>query len=1564
LLSGHAIGFDENFDYFERSGAHASFDLKAKSKAVPVAKKAAAAAAAAAGLSEASMIQAAIAAAKAAVAGVTANVAQAGAQGVPESQVAERLEAVKQWAAQKLKAKDDEEKLKMKAFELDAQSKLENEKATMQKAAVEKEANDQKIMAQKEAARKEVVAQEHASAQVEKVKLDAEKAAVQAEVAAAGQEKRDAQGKADSAKRDVADANEKTVKAKEQEKLKSDAFKKEKSNAEQEVALVQEKDTKAANGEVKTAVASNVARARSEMAEKTKLSNEENVERTQKTDVAEKARKTVAAQELAAKKKETNSLKDKVRAETADLQAANQKVAEATAAKKQVEGEAEVNIEKAKEVSSAKMAANEVEAKATANQEISKANLQKERSSELLRKKERTESDAQKATVEAAEKSNAKNDACGSELAKMRVEARAEETQVAKTASEIEDEKQATKMLDDAKAKWKKQLDDKIAACTTKEISYTTNVKSTESASVATAAGPAMEEVSLLETEENTLSLNPWPLDVPVEATNVDGSKAPPAPFKNAEQRLMESNAATTRGYSPIEGGAQEQTAYFKFPVAKLKTGETIKSAVIKFEKKGGPQADCLVKTTPCDYDSKSLTYKNKPNGIDLISQSGVFPAADGPVSINMDASAITNYLNKEKTAQLCVVISGGLAKQQDLMDEVQVSMQIHRKAKSPSFAPENKEPVVTVARRRRSQVSNARRRRSVQEIKDEAVKIKAAEEKEYSARYGEESKTKMPATIEAKKLAIEAEMRKAQLNLVKQEVESKLSAAFSKDKVKAEMDAMRIKKVASGLKKMLPVKFAEDSTTLKNRMRSKLTADMTKAEEKLIELEAKTMADNTVQKDSAALLAGAIKKKAAADYPGAMKAEVEKRAPKDFTAAVDVMVVKSVAEKTKQAVDKAVQAEISTQLKLQEQGVASKAATEAVNKRLDELVAQEITKYIQKQKSDNTELGKALSKKKRSNAHKTALTRVKNIVASKPSPLSASEKTSVEKLAADQAVAQLKTKITAESNDKIRTKEFVDNVVRDLKKSETTRLTPIIKADILKNLEKQLGPLVKKRTDAAAAAYVNSEKVEVLGILHAALVQKNKLALMPKMNKKLEKSVPQAIASPKFEAQVTAAQAELKEKIRAQIRKELEEPLEKVAKIQIRQQEREKREELTTKVKISADKKLAKDIEVATRGSKVEPQAQIDAANTLKDKIDKKVAEKVREHVDKTLKDRLKEAIKDKYEVGTMKDAKNQVKMNHEEKIRTEIGAKMKIKSEKAAGAKIVAAKLALRKSLAKSLTETFYQKAKKADAEKLKEATKGMSLTDKKATELAQDKEYKSKAAQAAEKQAEVELAGEKGEQLAKRIKQEELNKAMQGVDQEVAQQVAVKAKVLSDTALANLMKDDLQAMEKGEAHVAAKASQGKEDSSEGPNVSKTDMAMAQKDPVVMQMTAAAGAVPKETKVEEPKKAAPAKKEETKKAAPAKKEETKKAAPKEEQKPAAPAKTEKEGKEGKEAEAKEAKGEKPAAKKDEAKEANGEKPAAKKDEAKEAKEAKGEKPAAKKDEAKPESDVEVLLE
>jgi len=467
---------------------------------------------------------------------------------------------------------------------------------------------------------------------------------------------------------------------------------------------------------------------------------------------------------------------------------------------------------------------------------------------------------------------------------------------------------------------------------------------------------------------------------------------------------------------------------------------------------------------------------------------------------------------------------------------------------------------------------------------------------------------------------------------------------------------------------------------------------------------------------------------------------------------------------------------------------------------------------------------------------------------------MSTSEKKRVEKVAADRAVAKLRTTITAEANDKIRTKDFVNNVVRDLKKAETARLTPIVKADILKNLEKELKPTILKKAQLAAKSYVDAEKSKVLKILHAALVQKNKLDLLPKMNAKLSKTVPAAIASPKFEAKVAAASLLLKAKIKAELIHQLEAPMKKVTEIQMAEMEKEKREEITTKVRVAAAKRLAAQVQKDTATSKLMPVIQKEADMSLKQKIHAKVSAETKNYVDNTLAKKLKAALFAKYEKGTLKQATAQVKMNQMDDVRNMVKAKLKTKAETAAKLKIVAAKIALRKTLTKDLTEKFYEKYKQDNADKMKALTKGMSLADKKSTELMKQKEWKASARVAAEKQAEVELAGEKGEQLEKRIMIEEKNKAQQGAEKETEAEILGRAKKLSAKTLEKLYKDDKQAMEAGKSHVAEMAGKDKEKAGEGPNVAKEEAKLtakaAEKDATVQQIAAAAGAVPKGSK------------------------------------------------------------------------------------------------------------------
>merc|ERR1712232_1060483 len=346
--------------------------------------------------------------------------------------------------------------------------------------------------------------------------------------------------------------------------------------------------------------------------------------------------------------------------------------------------------------------------------------------------------------------------------------------------------------------------------------------------------------------------------------------------------------------------------------------------------------------------------------------------------------------------------------------------------------------------------------------------------------------------------MGVENELRTQYKEVIARAVQEKLDVEFNKETELAKEAELNKEKIETALKATFPSKYAQEKLKLEAKMKAELTAEMTKTEEKIITTEATAMADETVKSDTQALLDGAIQKKVASDLPAALMAEVEKNAPKDYTTAIDEVVVKSVQDKTTEAVDDAVQDELDRRLKLQEDSFGSAAATSAVSAKMTELATHKIADEVQKEKTLNSELGRKLNQG--GQAERDALGVIETRVGNMPSLLSASEKKDVEESAARNAVEELKQSLTKTVNNEVRTPAFVDNVVKELKKSETARLTPIVKANILNNLQTELEPQVRPEVLKKATSEINSQKDSVLKILHTALVQKNKGDLLPKM--------------------------------------------------------------------------------------------------------------------------------------------------------------------------------------------------------------------------------------------------------------------------------------------------------------------------------------------------------------------------------------------------------------------------------------------------------------------------------
>jgi len=1394
---------------------------------------------------QANMIEAAVTAAKAAVDQMSAQVANAvpAVTGVPEAQVAERLEAVKQWAAQQLKAKDDEEKLKFKSYELDTQAQLTKQKDDLEKGfASEKNALEQ-ARAEEEATEKQTKADEQAAHMVAKVKLDAEKASVTAELAAAAASKRDADAEKAKATQDITDANEKVEKSKQELDDKKESFGSEKEKIEESTKLIREKDEKSNSAEVKSAVATNVAEVRSEMTQKAAINAQQATERRQKSDQDENGQKANAATEISGKKAELDSYKDKKREMEQDLAAANKKIGEESNAELKTKGEMKLAVDQAGEDSTAKITANEIEAKSTATAQVQEANLAKERSSELLRKKLRVENEAEGASVEASQKSAAKTLNCKSELAHMRTTATAEEKIAASEASELEDATEANAHLQQKVDEWKTKIDNKVEECTTKTISYTQSIGHTEIATVQAPAGPDEEEtVELIQMDESELPpADPWPLDAPLKPTNADGSPGVSVPFQNENQRLMESNGAAVRGYTAIESGARSQIGYFKFPVPALKAGETINSAILKFEKKGGPEADCVVKLTTCDYDSAALTYDNRPAGSTTASFGGAFPAGDGPADVELDTAIITTELNKNPAdSKICLEITGGQQNDPDLIDDVNLSIKITREGQNPALTDADKLPTPTIDRRRRSTLNNARRRRSVQGVKDYAKTLAENARQIYNTEYSNEMTAKVPERVAAKKLVVENELRSQYEQTIRYAVRAKIGMEFSRDKELERSEKARTKQVKTAIDMSFPSKYAQEKEELAERMRKDVTKRMTNEEERLISVEAQTQADNTIKSDSQSLLQGAVLKKVEKDYPKAMQQALESKAPKDFTTAISLAVTASVTRKSQEAIDKAVNDEINNRLSLQEKPAAMQAAQAAVASRLAELMTSAVSAKKAECTTSAAPCGEGI-KQLCLQGGANCDTQIAALVAAGPSPLGISEKRQIENAAASSAVAALKQSLQQTVPDEVKTVSFVENVVNDLKGKETKRLTPIVKSDILKNLQAELAVSVKQDVTKRANEYVSQQKDSVLKILLAALVQKNKVDLLPAMNAKLSTSVPMELNSAKFEAQVTAAQLELKETLRSKMQKELEAPLEKVAKLQIQEEEKAKKEEITMQVRLAEDAKLKDAIDTQTTTDEIQPGVEAEMERQKEKKVNAAVNKKVKKDVDETLGPQLKLAIHAKYYKGTLANSKTHIMENDEAEIRNEITIKFKARADRTAMAKGVGAKEALLKTLREQLQETIYNQLAAEGADQLSADTEGMSVADRKAMELHRQQIWKLKSEGDAEKQAQVEVAGQSGDEIVKRLKKKEEIKAQKSVDAEVAKQVVEKAKILTQQTLDNLYNDDLKAMEEGHNHVSDTDGQAEnplEGEVNGPDVGKTAMLNAANTTVVPNM------------------------------------------------------------------------------------------------------------------------------
>jgi len=426
---------------------------------------------------------------------------------------------------------------------------------------------------------------------------------------------------------------------------------------------------------------------------------------------------------------------------------------------------------------------------------------------------------------------------------------------------------------------------------------------------------------------------------------------------------------------------------------------------------------------------------------------------------------------------------------------------------------------------------------------------------------------------------------------------------------------------------------------------------------------------------------------------------------------------------------------------------------------------------------------------------------------------LSAQEQAEIEQSASKAAVEQLKQQLTTTVNAEVRTPAFVDNVVRELKKTETARLTPIVKAKILSELQTELEPKVRPEVVKKVTEEVNAQKDTVLKTLHTALVQKNKADLMPKMNAKLSESIPEALASAKFTADVKASQLELKEKLRQEMEDELRAPLERVSKAKIKEDEKQRREIIQLQVKAEKEKELTDMIRQRTTTESVQPAVEKAEEAKMKKALLAKCKSETKKDVDLHLGPTLKEVLKKKYEKGTLEEAMAFVKQTKENKIREELKSKMEESVKTLVATKLADARAKLKAEVVERLKKKLFQTSKAEAADQLRQDTQGMSAANAAAVELAKDKELKLQAEKDAEQQANVEMQSGLEKQLEDRLLQEEKAAALKNLEKQVQSKVEAEAHKISDKALEQKYEDDIEAMEIGKAHASDMASDHKE-------------------------------------------------------------------------------------------------------------------------------------------------------
>jgi len=614
-------------------------------------------------------------------------------------------------------------------------------------------------------------------------------------------------------------------------------------------------------------------------------------------------------------------------------------------------------------------------------------------------------------------------------------------------------------------------------------------------------------------------------------------------------------------------------------------------------------------------------------------------------------------------------------------------------------------------------------------------------------------------------------------------------------------------------LETTFPAQYATKKLQLANTMKTDLQEKLTAEANSVMNAEAKTYADDKTTTDAQSLLDNAISRRVSEKFPAALQVEVQKNLPNDYSQAIQAILVNTIETETEAAVALQVTNKQTSELNTWESvgtdiSVAQALAVSAATAPLTiQAIATEVARIKASDATEDSSLKDQLNGNnaaQKTLAEATIRDTIADRVPADSLQLTATARTALENNANETEIEAKKAELFTHWNNYYRESTRVTATAAQVKTSEEARLEPIVKADIIKNLEADLGPAVRTALTTKEADDVNAQKATVMARIHAALVEEKKAALTPAKDAKLVTTISEAESSAQFVGEVEAAQLELKEKLKDEMGKAIRAPLMKASEIWVKSNETAVREQVTTAVTQEQDQLMQTRIAEATTDDQVLPGVKKELEAKMHRDLKKKVMVETRKAVDEELGDKLKQCVDDKYGEATLSNAMGFVRQHRMGKIREEETAKIKAQVSAQVAETLPSKSHELLTQTTEQLYTNIYNDKKQTTATALQEQINGLDETSAAAVELAHDNQIKIEANTQAAAQAQYKMTRTLEPQLKAQMTTQAEAALMPTLESKVEARVNAEAEEISKKALKRKYDDDLGAMELGKNHV----------------------------------------------------------------------------------------------------------------------------------------------------------------